>query len=223
MRTRTVAAIAACLLAAACTQPPPPDQAAQPRVLERAGQPVSPLKTAGHIAAARVSALTGDQAGVQANLDAMTDDLRRGMKLPDPGRPIPPEAARSAVQSIPAVRSVAWLDRSNLMVRVDGAAQRSHAFIDEVCYQLQTLGDTLAVVVHVQNASARTREQMDTLSRNCQLPPGDQALFVRQHQVDVLDPALRDQARADAQRMRQRPARKQDAGDRAALEAIPEM
>lgn len=154
---------------------------------------------------------------------AMSEDMRRAMKLPDASRPIDPEAARTAAHSLPGVRSVAWLDRSNFMVRVDSAERRSHQTIDELCYQLEPLGDTLAVVVHLQNAAARTREEMDTLSRNCQLAPGDKALLQRNRKVDVLDPGIRSQHRANAERIRQQAPAAQDAGDRAALEAIPEM
>src|SRR3546814_4896643 len=88
---------------------------------QRAGQPVDPIKTAGHIAAARVAAITSNQEGVHRNMEAMTEDLRRAMKLPDAGRPIDPEAARAAIRTMQGVRSVAWLDRSNLLVRVTGA------------------------------------------------------------------------------------------------------
>lgn len=153
----------------------------------------------------------------------MSDDMRRSMKLPDPGRPIDPEAARSAARSLSGVRSVAWLDRSNLLVRVERGALRSQQAIDEICYQLELLGDTLAVVVHLQNAAPRNCEEMDTLSRNCQLAPGDRALLQRDRQVDALDPAVRARYRANAERVRQQPPAKQSAGDRAALEAIPEM
>ena len=81
----------------------------------------------------------------------------------------------------------------------------------------------LAVVVNVQSTAARTPDQLDTLSRNCQLAPGDRALLQRERQLDVLDPAIRAQYRANTEHMRAQQRRKQDAGDRAALEAIPEM
>lgn len=211
------------LLLAACTQPTTPETQ-QPHRPQQAGQPMSAVKTAGHIAAARVAALTGNQDAVRHNIEAMSEDMRRSMKLPDAARPINPEAARSTIRGLPGVRSVAWLDRSNLLVRVDRSELRSYQAIDEICYQLEPLGDTLAVVVHVQNAAPRSSEEMDTLSRNCQLAPGDRALLHRDRQVDVLDPAVRDHYRASAERLRRKPLPpKQDAGDRAALEAIPEM
>lgn len=208
------------LLLAACTQASAPEAQRRP---QQAGQPLNPAKTAAHIAAARVAAITGDQDAVRRNIEAMSEDMRRSMKIPDPGRLIDPEAARSVVRGHPGVRSVAWLDRSNLLVRVDRTDLRSQQAIDEICYQLEPLGDTLAVVVHLQNAAPRGSEEMDTLSRNCQLAPGDHALLQRGRQVDVLDPAVRARYRANAERVRQQPPAKHDAGDRAAVEAIPEM
>src|SRR3546814_15302303 len=77
------------------------------------------------------------RSGVHRNMEAMTEDLRRAMKLPDAGRPIDPEAARAAIRTMQGVRSVAWLDRSNLLVRVTGAEFRSYRFIDQVCQQLE--------------------------------------------------------------------------------------
>ena len=92
-----------------------------------------------------------------------------------------------------------------------------------MCLQLEPLGDTLAVVVNLQDAAPTTRDGMDTLSRNCQLPPGDHALMQRPRTVDALDPTLRARHRAEVVRMRAQPPPAQSAGDRAALEAIPEM
>ena len=95
MHTRTSAtAVAACLLLAACTQGAPSQASAAPQPqLERAGQPIDPLKTAGHITGARVAALTGNQDGVRRNLEAMSHDMRRAMTLADAARPIDRESA----------------------------------------------------------------------------------------------------------------------------------
>ena len=109
------------------------------------------------------------------------------------------------------------------MVRVDGAAMRSQKTIDDLCLGLQPLGDTLAVVVHLQNAAAATRDQMDTLSRNCQLAPGDTSTFVHARTVDALDPAVRAQHRATVERVQRAPPGEQVAGDKAAVEAMAEM
>ena len=153
----------------------------------------------------------------------MSEDMRRAMKLADPARPINPEAARGIARAMPGVRSANWIDRSNLLVRVEGAHRRSHKTIDELCYQLEPLGDTLAVVVHVQDAAPVDRDGMDTLSRNCQLAEGDQAFMQRARTVDVLDAWIRAQHRAMGDAMRNDAARQHSAGDRAALHAMAEM
>ena len=178
------------LCATACTQPAehgsvdgnPPQQA---------GQPLNPVAVAGRIASIRVAALTGDQQAVQANAKAFSDDFRRSIKLPDPSRPIDHEAARAAVRPLAGVRSSVWMDRSNLIVMVDGAQYRSEATINRVCNALAPLGDTLAVVVNVQNVNAKTSQEADTLSRNCQLPEGERAFLQPKRQIDALDPATR--------------------------------
>ena len=222
MTTWTVAAaIAASLLLASCTAQQP-DEPAQRRP-QQAGQPLDPVATAGHMAAMRGASLTGDQEGTRRHLDAMHQDLMRSMKLADASRPIDREAARGVARSMPGVRSANWIDRHNLLVRVDGEAMRSQQTMDDLCIRLEPLGDTLAVVVHLQDAAAKTHDDMDTLSRNCQLAPGDQALFQRERKVDVLDPAVRAQHRANGDTVRRSGVREQTAGDRAAIEAIAEM
>lgn len=130
---------------------------------QRAGQPMDP-RTASHMAGARVAALTGDQAGVQRNMEGMSEDMRRAMKLPDPARPINPEVARAVARAMPGVRSANWIDRTNLLVRVDGANVRSRQTIDEICYLLEPSGDILAILGHVQDAPPPTHYGMDTLS-----------------------------------------------------------
>src|SRR3546814_2249254 len=61
-RSSELAALAICLLATACTGKAPPHEAdtntTPTPAPQRAGQPVEPIKTAGHIAAARVAAIT---------------------------------------------------------------------------------------------------------------------------------------------------------------------
>ena len=222
MTTRTVlTALAASLCLAGCSAPQA-EESAQRRP-QQAGQPIDPLRTAGHVAGARVSALVGDQQGVRRNMDAMSEDLRRAMKLADANRPIDREAARSTARAIAGVRSANWIDRHNLLVRVEGAALRSQQTIDDLCLRLEPLGDTLAVVVHLQDTAPVDRDGMDTLSRNCQLAPGDTSVFVRARNLDALDPAVRVQQRASAEGLRGQSAQAQSAGDKAALEAMPEM
>ena len=184
---------------------------------------MDPVRTASHMAGARIAALAGDQQAVERNMHAMSEDLRRAMKLADAGRPIDREAARAIARAMPGVRSANWIDRHNLLVRVDGAPLRSQQTIDDLCIRLEPLGDTLAVVVHLQNAAARTHDDMDTLSRNCQLAPGDNAFMQRPRTVDALDPAIRAQQRAYREHAGAQPVQQQSAGDRAALEAMKEM
>ena len=157
---------------------------------QQAGQPLDPVEVVKRIAAVRAAAMTGDQR-VQANMQAFNDDFRRSIKLPDPARPIDHEAARAAVRPLPGIRSSVWIDQSNLIVMVDGAQLRSMQTIDRVCDALAPLGDTLAVVVNVQDVTATSSQGADTLSRNCQLPEGQRALLQRNRKIDVLDPATR--------------------------------
>lgn len=149
--------------------------------------------------------------------------MRRSTQLPDPDRRIDPEAARAAARTVPGVGSVVWVDSENLLALVDSNARRSHQTIDEICYQLQQLGDTLAVVVNLQSSAARNGDELEILSRNCQLAPGDRAAMQAQRRIDVLDPALRAQYRASKEPLQRSSRREHDAGDRKALEAIPEM
>src|SRR3546814_18670023 len=121
------------------------------------------------------------------------------------------------------VRSVAWLDRSNLLVRVTGAEFRSYRFIDQVCQQLEPLGDTLAVAVHLRNANPRTRDEADSLGRNSQLAPGDVALLPRERKVDSLAPAMRARFPSDTERGRVSAPRPTAAAHSATLDDPPAM
>lgn len=75
--------------------------------------------------------------------------------MPDVSRPIDHEAARAAVRPLAGVRTSLWLDRSNFVVMVGDQQHLSMAMIDKVCLALEPLGDTLAVVVNVQDAAVR--------------------------------------------------------------------
>ena len=171
---------------------------------QQAGEPLNPLKTVGRLAAMQASSLTGDQEGVQRNFESMHGDLMRSMRVPDATRRIDREAARAAVREVAGVRSAGWIDHENLLVRVDSNDLRSQRTIDRVCMELEPLGDTLAVVIHVQSAVARSGEEMQTLSRNCQLQPGEHAFMRRQRQMDVIPDDVRRQHRAAQQSMRSR-------------------
>ena len=163
MTTRNaVAAIGASLLIAGCTAQQPDDPAQ--RRPQQAGQSMDPLRTASHMAGARMAAVMGDQAGVQRNMECMSEDMRRAMKMADPLRPINQEAARGIARTMPGVRSANWIDRNNLLVRVEAAHLCMQQTIDEICYRLEPLGDILAVVGHVQDAPPTTHYGMDTLS-----------------------------------------------------------
>ena len=118
--------------------------------------------------------------------NAATGLLRHAGRMPDPYRPIDREAARQATRKLDGVRSAFWIDRENLMVMVDGSERRSMATIDQVCIALQPLGDTLAVIVNLQDISAQNPDAATTLSRNCQLPEGQRAFGQRKRQVDVV-------------------------------------
>ena len=221
MTTRMAAAMLVAGMIAGCSAPQA--EAPEARRPQQAGQPMDPVRTASHMAGAHIAALAGDQQAVERNMHAMSEDLRRAMKLADAGRPIDREAARGIARAMSGVRSANWIDRHNLLVRVDGASLRSQQIIDELCVRLEPLGDTLAVVVHLQNAAAWNHDEMDTLSRNCQLAPGDNAFMQRPRMVDALDPAIRAQQRAYREHANAQPVRQQSTGDRAALEAMKEM
>ena len=157
----------------------------------QAGQPLNPVVTAAHIVAARVDAIAGDGDGAKAHVDAIAHDLMRSARVPDVMRPIDHEVARAAVRPLSGVRSAIWLDQANLVVMVDGEANRTMATVDRICDALAPLGDTLAIVVHVQDATAKTADGATTLSRNCQLPQGQLAFMQKKRDVDVVSPDLR--------------------------------
>lgn len=178
-------------LAAGCSQTPQgsaTDAAYQP---PRAGTGTNPLVTVGHLASIEAAGLTGDQRAMRAHVEAMHKNMMRDMRLADPSRPINHEAARVAVRPLAGVQSSVWIDRSNMLVMVGGGQYRSIGTIDRICGVLEPLGDTLGVVVNVQDMTATTSEGADTLSRNCQLGAGERAMFQQKRRVDVLDPEVR--------------------------------
>jgi hypothetical protein len=121
----------------------------------------------------------------------VTKAYLRQAGMPDVSRPIDHESARMAAKAVPGVRTALWLDHDNFVVMVDGTQYRSMAMIDQVCVALEPLGDTLAVVVNVQDVTAQHADDATTLSRNCQLPEGQRAFFQRKRQVDVVAPEVR--------------------------------
>lgn len=195
---RALRAVAVCvpMVVGACAisacQQRAADQAAQARQPEQAGKPLNPYAIAGHMAGARAEIALGDSRAAQKHIEAVAHDFSRSIRLPDATRPIDHEAARAALRTLPGVRTAIWLDRANLAVMVDGAQRRSMQTIDQVCLALEPLGDTLAVVVNVQDVTARNADGATTLSRNCQLPEGERALMQGKREVDVVPREVRE-------------------------------
>lgn len=227
-------AIAGCvLLFTACTpastgnsagSSEPPSQALPARP-QQAGQPIDSVEMAGRMLAMRGAAISGDQQAVQAQMEAMHEQFRRSVKLADPSRPIDREAARTLVQGIDGVRTVHWVDRDNLLVRVSGQQHRNAGMIDAACVAMEPLGDTLAVVVHLQDADGRDADGLQTISRNCQLQPGDRAMFQADRSLDVVPQSIRLQQKSRNANARDAAAR-QRAADRenaAILNGMAEM
>jgi len=124
-------------------------------------------------------------------LDAQARNTYKAMRLPDFRRPVDHEAARAAVSNLPGVGTTTWIDSQNLLVLVSGQELRSNRMIDDVCMALDPLGDTMGVVVNVQDVMAKTSEGADVISRNCKLQGDERPMFQQKRQVNVLDPALR--------------------------------
>ena len=190
MQRWLIAAAVTCVAATGCSNA---DREATPgtRRPQQAGQGTNPLTTAGHLAGIEVAGMSGDQRAMQAHINAMHKNLMRDMHLADPSRRINPEAARAAVRPLQGVQSAVWIDNANLLVLVGGSQYRSMTTIDNICLALEPLGDTLSVVVNVQDMMATASEGADTLSRNCQLGAGERAMFQQKRQVDVLEPDVR--------------------------------
>lgn len=151
----------------------------------------------GHILAADVAAIAGDRDGARNQMRAAQDAFRRDNKIPDAGRVVDHELARVAAKRVAGVRSAVWLDRENLLLIVSENAQKSYETIDQVCLELEPLGDTLGVVVNLQSGAATNGDELEILSRNCQLDPGDRAFMRKARQVDVLSPEIRAQHKAN--------------------------
>ncbi|MFD1295562.1 hypothetical protein ACFQ4Q_02815 [Lysobacter gummosus] len=189
-----------------------------------AGEPLDPAKTAERLVKMRSQALGGDQQGLQQNLKALNDDVNRSIRLADPARRIDRENARIAAKGVKGVRSVVWLDSENLFVIVNRNAERSYGTIDSICGELEPLGDTLGVVVNVQSGAARNGDELEILSRNCQLKPGERAMMQANRQVDALPPQVRAQHRANADAaLRAERAEDRQESDRIIQAGTPEM
>lgn len=170
----------------------PAQKAPETRRPQQAGKPVNPLEIAGHIAGARVAAVTGNQQAAAHHVEAIASSVTRSARMYDPHRPVNPESARHVVRPIPGIRSAIWLDRTNFVVMVNGANYHNTNMIDTICLALEPLGDTLAVVVNLQDVTATTRDGAHTLSRNCQLPEGQRAFMQPKREVDVVSREMRE-------------------------------
>ena len=188
-----IVALFACGSVLACTRTAEPPV----RKPQQAGQPLDPVELAARIAVSRAAAAVGDQRTVEANLQAIAEDYRKAIKLADPARSVDRESARQAARRIDGVRSVAWIDRENLFVIVSSNPARSYATIDAICIELESLGDTLGVVVNLQSGAATNGDDLEILSRNCQLAPGDRAFLQVKRQIDVIPSEIRAQHRAN--------------------------
>ena len=164
---------------------------------QQAGQPMSPVENAARVAAIRGAALRGDREVMQRHAETMAEEFRRSIRLADPARAVDRESARIAARQVPGVRSAVWLDIENFFVRVDSVECQTQGTIDRICLALEPLGDTLGVVVNLQNSSARNGRELANLSRNCQLSPGERALLSRERVLDPIDPRIRAQHEAN--------------------------
>jgi hypothetical protein len=125
-----------------------------------------------HMGAIRAAAAAGNDEAMRAGVDAMNTASRQAMRLVDPGRAVDREAARAAVQQLPGVRAAGWIDRTRLLVMTAGGDASAEAMTETVCRRLEPLGDTVGVVVSVQDAatSGLPRET----SRSCHSTHGEQ-------------------------------------------------
>lgn len=162
----------------------------------QAGQPVNPVTMAARLMAVQVASVLGDEETARSQFDAAHSDLMRSMRVADARRPIDREDARVFAKQVEGVRSVVWIDRHDLLALVNGGEYRSQHTIDGICRQLEPLGDTLAVVVHLQDAEARNGDELETISRNCQLKPGELAMLHTKRHLDVIDPEIRSRHKA---------------------------
>lgn len=145
MKWMLMIAMTAACLSCACTRSVDP----QERKPQQAGQAMDPVELAARVAASRAAAAAGDQKAVEANLHAIHEEFRKSIKLADPTRSVDRESARLAARRVDGVRSVAWIDRENLFVIVARNDARSYDTIDAICLELESLGDTLGVVVNL--------------------------------------------------------------------------
>jgi hypothetical protein len=182
---------------------------------------MDPVELAARTAMARAASASGNGAEAARQASEIEGDFRRSIKLADPARAVDREAARAIAKQIAGVRSAVWIDRENLLAIVSGNAARSYETIDAICVALEPLGDTLGVVVNLQSAAATNGDELEVLSRNCQLAPGDRAFMQKARLVDAISPRDRAQYRASRQAEDSGPDRAAEAAEsQRVLEAI---
>jgi hypothetical protein len=167
---------------------------------QKAGQPINSVETASKIVSVRAAALTGDQESVQAGVQDIANDFKRSIKLADPARAVDREQARALAKTVEGVRSVVWFDRENLFAIVEKNEQKTNQTIDSICLKLEPLGDTLGVVVNLQSGAAKNGDELEILSRNCQLQSGERAFMQKERKIDALDPETRKQHKSNNNR-----------------------
>ncbi len=176
-----------CVSVAGCSQGPSGNLLNATAAQLPAKRGTNPLFGADHLASIQVG-LTGDQSAVRGHLRATHNKTMGDMRRADPLRAISRDQASAALLPVPGVLSSAWIDRSSLQVMVGGAQYRRIGTINRICRALEPLGDTLSVVVNVQDVTANTSAGAHPLSRNCQLRAGERVTFQQARRVDVLEP-----------------------------------
>lgn len=226
MRTLKLVAFALCCAAVSACNEQPSTATVVDAKPERAGQPLNPVDTAARIAAINAAAVAGNQDVVEREFGALHADMMKSVRAPDASRKIAPEAARAIALKHPGVRGAAWVDRQNLLVRISGPEFKTYSMIDSLCKRLEPLGDTLWVTVNLQDVTATSGDAVNTLTQNCQLAPGEHAILEQARNMDVVDPSLRAKHAEDNARVRRGESSTEkdySNGDKAAIEAIPEM
>ena len=164
---------------------------------QQAGQPLNQAELAANLAKVRMAAVTGDQKAVQENMQNINEGFRKSIKLADPSRAVDREQARALAKTVEGVRSAVWFDSENLFAIVERNEHKTYNTIDDICMKLEPLGDTLGVVVNLQSGAATNGDELETLSRNCQLAPGDRAMLQKNRQIDVIPHEIREQHKAN--------------------------
>lgn len=180
------------IFVAACTKDESLDNKSQ-----QAGQSLNQAELVGDLAKVRLAAIAGDQKAVQENMQNINEDFRKSIKLADPARAVDREQARALAKTVEGVRSAVWFDSENLFAIVERNEHKTYNTIDDICMKLEPLGDTLGVVVNLQSGAATNGDELETLSRNCQLAPGDRAMLQKNRQIDVIPHEIREQHKAN--------------------------